>query len=190
MPSKATSDRKPKPTEEEPEAVVSTSSDDQRKSKVRRVSTNANASACLNGNALMTAGAASTSDIASNSSAFTDEEEEDEDMAGVGKLIQDLAHSDNARVNTALDALNLELKNDDKKRDAFTFVGGCAALVHLVKDRLKKAMKKVPACDQVTVTEVNEFPELETMEKTLDLIVNFTSRSASRLLVEWKQLSR
>jgi hypothetical protein len=108
----------------------------------------------------------------SASAAVVEEEEDDEDVVGVGKMIQDLAHSDNARVDTALDALSLDLDNDKEKRDTITVWGGCAALVHLLKDRLKRAMKKVPACHQVT--EVNEFPELETIEKTLRVIISFT----------------
>jgi hypothetical protein len=59
----------------------------------------------------------------------------------------------------------LTTSNDKEKGETFSSLGSCAALVHLVKDRLKKAMQKVPACDQVTVAEVNEFPELETTEK-------------------------
>ena len=91
-------------------------------------------------------------------------------MEGVGKLIQDLAHSDTAKVNTALDALlsldvnkdKEECSNDLKQQyDTVTAWGGYAALVHLLKDRLKTAMKKVPQCDQIT--ELNEVPELETI---------------------------
>jgi hypothetical protein len=28
--------------------------------------------------------------------------------------------------------------------------GGCTALIHLLKDRLKKELEKIPPCDQVT----------------------------------------
>jgi hypothetical protein len=107
-----------------------------------------------------------------------DQEEEklgEEYLEGVGKLIQDLAHSDNAKVNTALDALYLDFNTDRKKVDTFTAWGGCAALVHLLKDRLKSAIKKIPQCDQVT--ELHELPELKTVEITLRVIVNLTHYS-------------
>jgi hypothetical protein len=111
--------------------------------------------------------------IETTESAFAvcvEEEEEEESLEGVGKLIQDLAHSDNAKVNAALDALSLDLGKDKEKCDTVTAWGGCAALVRLMKDRLKKAMKKIPQCDQVT--ESNELPELRTLCKTLCVITN------------------
>jgi hypothetical protein len=101
-----------------------------------------------------------------------EDDDEEESLEGVGKLIQDLFHSDNAKVNAALDALKLDLSKDKEKCDTFTVWGGCAALVHLLKDRLKKATKKVPACD--LVTELNELPELATIGNTLKAIVWLT----------------
>jgi hypothetical protein len=101
-----------------------------------------------------------------------EDEEEEESLEGVGKLIQDLFHSDNVKVNAALDALHQEIDKDEETRDTVTAWGGCAILVHLLKDRLKKATKKVPACD--LVTELNELAELATIEKTLRVIVRFT----------------
>jgi hypothetical protein len=68
----------------------------------------------------------------------TEEEDEGVSLGGVGKMIQDLAHSDNAKVNAALD----DFLNDKENRDTVIVWGGCPALVHLLKDRLKKAMKK------------------------------------------------
>jgi hypothetical protein len=108
-------------------------------------------------------------------SILVDEREEAECLEGVEKkLIQDLAHFDNAKVNAALDALfNLNLK---QKYDTVTAWGGCAALVHLLKDRLKTVMQKSPSCDQVT--ELNEQLELETIEKTLFVIVKLTYHSS------------
>jgi hypothetical protein len=101
-------------------------------------------------------------------------EEEKEYVEGVEKMIRDLAHSDNAKVNSALDALfNLGLK---KQYDTVTAWGGCAALIYLLKDRLKTAMKKSPQFDQVT--KVNELPELEMIEKTLRVIVRLTYYSS------------
>jgi hypothetical protein len=96
------------------------------------------------------------------------EEEEEESPEVFEKLIQDLAHYDNAKVNAALDALSLDLDKDEEKCNTIAAWGGCAALVRLLKDRLKKATK-VPQCDQVT--ELNELAELETIEKTLCVFV-------------------
>jgi hypothetical protein len=77
-------------------------------------------------------------------------DENGESIENVGQMIQDLAHSDNAKVNAALDALlSLSLEIDKQKYGTVTAWGGCAALVHLLKDRLKKATKKIPQCDQV-----------------------------------------
>jgi hypothetical protein len=101
-------------------------------------------------------------------------EEEEEYLEGVEKLIRDLAHSDHAKVNAALIALyNLDLK---QKYDTVTAWGGCAALIHLLKDRLKAAMKKSPSCDQVKM--VNELPELKTIENTLLAIIQLTFYSS------------
>jgi hypothetical protein len=68
---------------------------------------------------------------------------------------------------------NLGLK---KQYDTVTAWGGCAALIHLLKDRLKTAMKKSPQFDQVT--ELHELPELETMRKTLLVIIHLTYYSS------------
>jgi hypothetical protein len=105
-------------------------------------------------------------------------EEEEEYLEGVGKLIRDLAHSDNAKVNTALAALLLELKTGEEKRNTVIAWGGCAALVHLLKDRLRKVIKKIPACGQVT--ELHELPDLETIKITLRVIIQLTYHSEMR----------
>jgi hypothetical protein len=101
-----------------------------------------------------------------------DEEDEEESLEGVGKMIQDLAHSDNVKVNAALTALDREVYEDKENCDTVTAWGGCAALVHLLKDRLKKAMKKAPVCNQVS--ELNELAELTTLHKTLKVITDLT----------------
>jgi hypothetical protein len=101
-----------------------------------------------------------------------DQEDEEEPLEGVGKMIQDLAHSDNVKVNAALDALNLDFRKGKENCDTATAWGGCAALVHLLKDRLKKVTKKVPACDQVS--ELNELAELMTLHKTLKVITDLS----------------
>jgi hypothetical protein len=96
-----------------------------------------------------------------------EEEDEEESPEGFEKLIQDLAHSDNAKVIAALDALSLDLYKEKEKCDTVTAWGGCAALVRLLKDRLKKAMEKIPQCDEVT--ELNELAESKAIEKTLSV---------------------
>jgi hypothetical protein len=114
--------------------------------------------------------------LPTTSSYFSDivMKKEEEELEGVGKLIQDLAHFDNAKVNAALDALyNMNFK---QKYDTVTAWGGCAALVHLLKDRLETAMQKVPQCDQVT--ELHELPELVTIEMTVRVITRLTYYSS------------
>jgi hypothetical protein len=93
-----------------------------------------------------------------------EEEEEYMEVEGMGKLVKDLFHSDCTKVDAALDVLVLDLYQDNGKGDIFTFLGGCAALVQLVKRCLKTAMKKVPACDEAT--ELNELVELATQVST------------------------
>jgi hypothetical protein len=100
-----------------------------------------------------------------------EEKEKEEHVEGIEKLIRDLSSSDNATVDAALDTLSQDLE-DDVKRDTITAWGGCAALVHLLKDRLKKEVEKIPPCDQVT--ELNELPELKTIQNTLHVLVLFT----------------
>jgi hypothetical protein len=108
------------------------------------------------------------------SSAFVGEEKEDEEVSlgGVGKMIQDLFCSDNAKVNAALNALNPDFCKDKEKCDTVAAWGGCAALVHLLTDCLEKAMKKAPASAQVS--ELHELAELTTLQKTLIAIINLT----------------
>jgi hypothetical protein len=102
------------------------------------------------------------------------EEEEKESLEGVGKMIQDLFRSDNAKVNAALDALKLDFDEDKTKCESFVTAGGCFVLVQLLKKCLDKAIDRIPACDQVT--ELNELAELTTLSKTLSGIVRLTFR--------------
>jgi hypothetical protein len=101
-----------------------------------------------------------------------DEDEESVEVEGMGKLVKDLFRSDFVKVSAALDALLVDLRKDKEHCETFTFWGGGIALVQLVKNCLKKAMKKIPACDQVT--ELNELAELETLDKSLHLIICLT----------------
>jgi hypothetical protein len=111
-----------------------------------------------------------------------EEEEEDEDededkeesIQIIGKLIQDLFHSDNTKVNATLNALCLNLDKDKQKCDILVTAGGCHALVHLMKNCLAKAIDEIPACEQVT--ELSELAELTTLEETLGVITDLTFR--------------
>jgi hypothetical protein len=96
--------------------------------------------------------------------------EYEESIQCIGNLIQDLFHSESARVNAAIDALYLNLGKNQKKSDKIQAVGGCFALVQLLKNYLDKAIDGIPACDQVT--ELNGLPGLTTLRKTLNVITN------------------
>jgi hypothetical protein len=91
---------------------------------------------------------------------------------GVRKLIQDLFHSDSAKVYAALDALEINLDEAENKCEDLVTAGGCFALVCLMQNCLDKAIDRIPACDQVT--ELNELVELTTLNKTLDVIIDLT----------------
>jgi hypothetical protein len=136
-------------------AVSSSSSDDdnnvdvqpvlQPKTKARRVSTNAAAAP--------TANHARSIQIA-------------------GKLIQDLFHCDNDKVDAALDALDLDFMKDKKKCESLITAGGCFVFIQLMKNCLDKVIASILACDQVT--ELNELAELATLHKALCVIIRLT----------------
>jgi hypothetical protein len=127
--------------------------------KARRVSTNALASpaASLQVDTLVaTASAAAAA-------------KQEESMESSGQIIQDLFYSDNAIFSDTLQALyDFDFDEDKKKCESLVAAGICLALVWLIKNRLKKARKQVPACDQVT--EINDDPLLETLLRTLGVI--------------------
>jgi hypothetical protein len=150
-----------------PEVVAST--DDKSNRKAGRVSANAAAAPNLN---LMLEIVASGSEEGESVSDASKESKEDESMESIGALIQDLFHSDNARVNAALDGLDLDLDEDEKKGESLFTAGCCFALVQLVKECLKKAMDKFPACDQFI--DRLEVAELNTLYKTLFVFVSLT----------------
>jgi hypothetical protein len=156
-----TNERKRKPTKI-PDLVYSNDGGQNRKeTKARRVSGDASvpkavASPKTTGHVFI-ATAASTSDV-----------EQEVSLERIGALIQDLFHSDNAKVNTALDALNLDLLTDKTKCETIVTLGGCHAVVQLVMNCLDKATNKKYVCDQVT--ELNELVELTTLRKSLRFI--------------------
>jgi hypothetical protein len=169
----STAARKRKQTAEALETgVVSNSNDDddQSKSKARRVSTDAQEATYAvasheTNEETPTANANATT--ASSTPIATPETS----LESAGALIQDLLHSDNAKVNAALQGLNLDSMKDEKKREFFVAAGGCLALVQALKKCLDKAMKKIPQCDQVTNLNV---AELIYILKALTVILNLT----------------
>jgi hypothetical protein len=155
--------RKRKQTAEKPEAVVS-SDDGQSKSKARRVSSDTLAStvASLQVDTPLVTENATTANTA----------KQDVSIESIGKMVQDLFDSDNAKVDAALTTLLQDFDEDKNKcKDLVTAVG-CFVLVHLLKNCLDKAIGRIPACDQVT--ELNELAELKTLDKTLCVIVSMT----------------
>jgi hypothetical protein len=112
--------------------------------------------------------------------AHSKEDEEKETLESVWKMIQDLFHSDNAKVHAALDALFLDLDKDKKKCVKIQAVGGCFALVHLMQNCLDKVIDIIPACDQIT--KLNELAELTTLKKTLSVINHLTFRHEERIV--------
>jgi hypothetical protein len=152
-------------TTEVPEAVVSNEGKGPKEKKARRVSTNASARNVASSNA--DAPVQSEAGVATANAASASNAEQGVSWEIVGALIQDLSHSDNTTVNAALDALCVGM-NLDGKSDKIVTVGGCHALVQLVKNCLEKAAEKIPACDQVT--ELNELAELTTLYKSLGVI--------------------
>jgi hypothetical protein len=146
------------------------------RNKTRRVSTNAPVSAATS---LQLGTAVATEDIAVANTASAAANRV-ESMKSIGARIQDLFHSDNAKINVTLADLNMDCMNDENKRDDFAMAGGCLALVLLLKKCLDKGIDSIPACAKVT--ELNELPELVTLHKSLGVITNLMSKhDGSRL---------
>jgi hypothetical protein len=100
------------------------------------------------------------------------EEDEEGSLEGLRKMIQDLVHSDSAKVNATLDAFYLALYRDEKESDKIQAVGGCFVLINLLKKCLDTAIDSIPACEQVT--NLNEHAELTTLQRTLSVIIGLT----------------
>ncbi len=127
MPATRVSEQKRKQTAEVAEPLAS--SGGQSKSKARRVSTDA-----LTSNAAFQ----QTNDAASVANNASDKNEES--IQSIGKMIQDLCCSDNAKVSAALDALNLDVMKDKKKLEIFVTAGGCLALVNYWRSALTRRL--------------------------------------------------
>jgi hypothetical protein len=169
MSTEAASTRKRKPTAEEPEVdVLSNSVDDiPSKSKARRVSTDAS-TASTHATAAATSHQTTAEEVPVVNAASTTLAAPDSSLESIGQMIQDLFHSDNARVNAALYALIVDLDKNKKKCDNIQAVGGWLALVQLLTKCLDKAIDTIPACDQVI--RLNELAELTTLYLTLNAI--------------------
>jgi hypothetical protein len=89
----------------------------------------------------------------------------------IGSLIQELFDSDNSKVNAALDAFDADLYEDKTKCNKIVTVGGCHALMQLVKNCIAKGIEDIPDHDQVT--DLSQ-PELKTLFKALAVITNLT----------------
>jgi hypothetical protein len=168
MTSRTENARKRKQTTTIPEVVVSSDnhhSKSESKNKARRVSTSAS---------VPTPATQQTAEVASI--AITASNENGESINSIGKTIHELFRSDNAKVNAALAALNLNLIEDKKKCDKIQAVGGCLALVLLLKKCLDKVVDSISACDEVTV--LTELADLTTLNKTLIVIINLTLQHA------------
>jgi hypothetical protein len=169
MPHTTVSERKRKQAVEEPEVVVCDSDDIQSKSKARRVSTDVQEAS----HAVASHQTAEEVPVAATVASTITAAPEDS-MESIGQFIQDLFHSDKVKVRAALAALNLDLGKDNNKSDKIQAVGGCHALVQLLKNCLGKAIDRIPACDQVTA--LNKLDELKTLNKTLHVITSLTFR--------------
>jgi hypothetical protein len=198
----STNDRKRKPTDL-PKAVVSSDDQSPKESKARRVSTDGAAligtlvaftstgteDAPVATETVPTANAASASasDVDQEEAASDDEEEEassddeeedstskaerEKSLESIGELVQYLSHSDDDIVQDSINALFLDLDKDKKKYNGLFTIGGGHSLVLLLKRFLRKAARRFP--ERENVTELHG-KELETLESTLDLIVNLT----------------
>jgi hypothetical protein len=165
MSSNNAKDRKRKPTTM-PDTV--SSKKESKKIRIRRVSTRASTSdaASLQVDTPAVTEKANTSSTTSSTTV-----NHEESIQTIGKMIQDLFCSDNAKVNATLDALHLD-NEDIKKCESLVTAGGCLALVQVLKNCLDKAIASIPACDQVT--ELNELAELTTLYNTLGVVINLT----------------
>jgi hypothetical protein len=156
MSSTSARDRKRKPDE----VMSINNSDDQSNSRARRVSTDAQA--------------ATIASDETNEEDPTAKAESAYSMENIGQMIQDLFHSDNAKVNDALKALILDLDEEKKKWENIQAVGGCHAIVQLVNNCLDKVIARIPAPDFFKVTATGDLPELETIDKSLEIILSLT----------------
>jgi hypothetical protein len=141
MSSNDVNDRKRKPTKIAPASVSSNDDELPKESKACKVSTTSAAAS------LQVYTPVATEETTTKNAVSAATEDEGELIKFIGKMIQDLAHTDNA----ALDALDLDLyKKDEKECQRFVTAGGCLALVLQLKNCLDKAIAGIQTCDRVT----------------------------------------
>jgi hypothetical protein len=162
MSSTSARDRKRKPDE----VMSINNSDDQSNSRARRVSTDAQA--------------ATIASDETNEEDPTAKAESANSMENIGQMIQDLFHSDDAKVNYALDTLILDIDEDKKKWENIQAVGGCHAIVQLVKNCLDKVIARIPARAFDKATATGDLPELKTIDKSLEIILSLTYHLGGR----------
>jgi hypothetical protein len=168
MPSKPTSNPHKRKPWTIPETASSTNDQNPKASKARRVSTNASASTATS--LTIDTPVATEKVTAANTASAAAKHEKS--MRCIGALVQGLFHSDDAKVTAALGALTRDLAENKNKCDKIQAVGGCLALVQLVKDCLKKATEKIPDCHRVT--DLYPIAEVKTLVKTFSVIVALT----------------
>jgi hypothetical protein len=144
MSTEAVNARKRKPTEV-PVSLINNDVQNSKESKSRRVSTDASSST-------LTVASHQTTDqsSAANATSATIATPESS-MESIGQMIQDLIHSNNAKVIAALFALDWDInsvENDCELKERFVMMqaaGGSLALVQVVKDCLKKITERILA---------------------------------------------
>lgn len=117
---------------------------------------------------------------ASNSSANTpsynvlERNNDTESLEQMGIYIQCLFSSESTQVESALDALVENLQKDTRKCNDIVTVGGCFALVQLLRICLEQATKNIRGCH--LVTELDDRFELNCLCYTLRVIIRLTFR--------------
>jgi hypothetical protein len=124
------------------------------------------------------------------STAITDPEASAESN---GALIQDLFQSDNAKVNVALDALDPNGSKDNKKRESIVTVGGCLAVVQVVRSVSKRRLRRFQrVIESLSWTNSTNCKLLTSHSVSLPTwrMITMKAESESAGLVVPKQLSR
>jgi hypothetical protein len=100
--------------------------------------------------------------------------EHEELIQSIGMMIQDLFHSDNAKADAALDALNQDLMKDSTKCESLVTAGACFVLVQLLKNCLDELNANGGISGWRQVTKISANPKLTTLHKTLNVLSNLT----------------
>jgi hypothetical protein len=167
MATELTNERKRKSTDA-PKDVVSNNDEGLNERKTRRVS---------DGISIHADTAASTEGLISGDGCDGGDQESlqsgehnagrEESLQNIGKLVQDLfLYGQPARViRAALDALRVQLNGGPRKCEDFVTVGGCAALVQLLR-----AASSLKPAQPLSTEFFHELPEWNTLYKALRLV--------------------